>query len=119
FVLHPFLGVLSIAGAVILVGLTIWGYYAAREPTRQAAEHASRRNAWIEGGRRNAETLRALGMLGAIRARWMEAHLATLVAQMHGADSAGRIAAFAKAFRILLQSVLLAAGAWLVIQQLA
>ena len=119
FFLHPMLGMLSIAGAVVLVGLTVWGYYAAKEPTRDAAEHASRRNAWIEGGRRNAETLRALGMLGAIRARWTEAHLATLVAQMRGADAAGRISAFAKAFRILLQSVLLAAGAWLVIDKLA
>ncbi len=119
FLLHPLLGALSIAGAAILVGLTIWGYYAAKEPTREAVEHASRRNAWIEGGRRNAESLRALGMLGAIRARWTEAHLATLLAQMRGADAAGRIAAFAKGFRILLQSVLLAAGAYLVIERLA
>jgi PrtD family type I secretion system ABC transporter len=119
FLLHPLLGALAIAGALILVGLTIWGYYAAKEPTRNAVEHASRRNAWIEGGRRNAETLRALGMLGAIRSRWTEAHLATLVAQMRGADAAGRIAAFTKAFRILLQSILLAAGAYLVIERLA
>ncbi len=119
FLLHPLLGALAIAGAVILIGLTVWGYYASKEPTRLAVEHASRRNAWIEGGRRNAESLRALGMLGAIRSRWTEAHLATLMAQMHGADAAGRIAAFAKAFRILLQSVILAAGAYLVIEQLA
>ena len=119
FLLHPLLGALSIAGAAILVGLTVWGYYAAKEPTRDAADHASRRNAWIEGGRRNAESLRALGMLGAIRARWTEAHVATLLAQMRGADAAGRIAAFAKGFRILLQSVLLAAGAYLVIERLA
>lgn len=119
FLLHPLLGALAIAGAAILVGLTVWGYYAAKEPTREAAEHASRRNAWIEGGRRNAESLRALGMLGAIRSRWTEAHLATLLAQMRGADAAGRIAAFAKGFRILLQSILLAAGAYLVIERLA
>jgi ATP-binding cassette subfamily C protein len=119
FLLHPLLGVLSIVGAVILIGLTLWGYYASKEPSRLATEHASQRNAWIEGGRRNAETLRALGMLSAIRSRWTAAHLATLVAQMHGADSAGRITAFTKAFRILLQSVLLAAGAYLVIEQLA
>jgi PrtD family type I secretion system ABC transporter len=119
FLLHPLLGALAVGGAVILVGLTIWGYYAAKEPTRQAVEHASRRNAWIEGGRRNAESLRALGMLGAIRSRWTEAHLATLMAQMGGADAAARIAAFTKAFRILLQSVILAAGAYLVIERLA
>jgi PrtD family type I secretion system ABC transporter len=119
FLLHPLLGALAVAGALILVGLTVWGYYAAKEPTRQAVEHASRRNAWIEGGRRNAESLRALGMLGAIRSRWTEAHMATLVAQMRGADAAGRIAAFTKAFRILLQSVILAAGAYLVIERLA
>jgi PrtD family type I secretion system ABC transporter len=119
FLLHPLLGALAIVGAVILIALTIWGYFASKEPNRLATEHASRRNAWVEGGRRNAETLRALGMLGAIRSRWTDAHLATLLAQMHGADSAGRIAAFTKAFRILLQSVLLAAGAYLVIEQLA
>jgi PrtD family type I secretion system ABC transporter len=119
FLLHPLLGALAVVGAVILVALTIWGYYAAKEPTRQAVEHASRRNAWIEGGRRNAESLRALGMLGAIRSRWIEAHLATLMAQMGGADSAARIAAFTKGFRILLQSVILAAGAYLVIERLA
>jgi PrtD family type I secretion system ABC transporter len=119
FLLHPLLGALAIVGAVILIALTVWGYYASKEPTRLAAEHASRRNAWIEGGRRNAESLRALGMLGAIRSRWTEAHLATLVAQMRGADAAGRITAFAKGFRILLQSVILAAGAYLVIEQLA
>jgi PrtD family type I secretion system ABC transporter len=119
FLLHPLLGALAIVGAVILIALTVWGYYASKEPTRLAAEHASRRNAWIEGGRRNAESLRALGMLGAIRSRWTEAHLATLIAQMRGADAAGRITAFAKGFRILLQSVILAAGAYLVIEQLA
>lgn len=119
FLLHPLLGALAVVGAVILVALTVWGYYASKEPTRLAADHASRRNAWIEGGRRNAESLRALGMLGAIRSRWTEAHLATLLAQMRGADAGGRITAFAKGFRILLQSVILAAGAYLVIEQLA
>ena len=119
FLLHPLLGALAIAGAVILVGLTVLGYYASKETNKEATDHASRRNAWIEGGRRNAESLRALGMLGAIRSRWTEAHLATLMAQMRGADAGGRIAAFTKAFRILLQSVMLAAGAYLVIEQLA
>ncbi|MDQ8732124.1 type I secretion system permease/ATPase [Bradyrhizobium sp. LHD-71] len=119
FLLHPLLGSLALAGAAILIGLTVWGYYVSKEPIRQATDHASRRNAWIEGGRRNAETLRALGMLSAIRSRWMEAHLSTLMAQMRGADAAGRIAAFTKGFRILLQSVLLAAGAYLVIEQVA
>ena len=56
------------------------------------------------------------GMLGAIRSRWTEEHIATLMAQMRGSDAAGRIAAFTKAFRILLQSVILAAGAYLVIE---
>jgi PrtD family type I secretion system ABC transporter len=119
FLLHPLLGALAIAGAVILVALTAWGYFASKESTRVATDHASRRNAWIEGGRRNAESLRALGMLGAIRSRWTEAHVATLMAQMSGADAAGRIAAFTKGFRILLQTVMLAAGAYLVIEQLA
>ena len=119
FLLHPLLGALAVVGAIVLVGLTVLGYYVSKDINKQATDHASRRNAWIEGGRRNAESLRALGMLGAIRSRWTEEHLATLMAQMRGSDAGGRIAAFTKAFRILLQSVMLAAGAYLVIEQLA
>lgn len=119
FLLHPLLGVLSVVGAIILVGLTVWSYRAAQEPTLEATVHAARRNVWIEGGRRNAESLRALGMFGAIRSRWSEEHVGSLMAQMRGADAAGQITAFTKSFRILLQSVILAAGAYLVIKQLA
>lgn len=119
FLLHPLLGALAIVGAIILIGLTIWSYRAAQEPTLEATLHAAKRNAWIEGGRRNAESLRALGMSGSIRNRWTDEHVSSLIAQMRGADAAGWINAFTKSFRILLQSVILAAGAYLVIRQVA
>ena len=119
FLLHPLLGALAVGGAVVLIGLTWLGFQAAKNPSQHATEHASRRNAWMEGSRRNAESIHALGMFQAVRARWTEAHLATLIAQMGAADSAARIAAFTKSFRIFLQSLLLATGAYLVIERLA
>ena len=119
FLLHPLFGVLAIVGAFILVILTYWGYRAAQAPTLEATILASRRNAWIEGGRRNAESLRALGMFSAIRSRWDNDHVEALSAQMTASESGARISAFTKSFRILLQSALLAAGAYLVIRQVA
>lgn len=119
FAFHPLLGYLSLAGAAILVTLMFWGFRVSKRSALRATEAASRRNAWMEGSRRNAETLLALGMISNIRNHWREAHQTSLVEQAAGAEAGGKISSFTKMFRVLLQILLLAAGAYLVIQNLA
>ena len=119
FLFHPLLGSLALVGSLILIVLTVWGYLAGRTSTRVAAELTAKRNAWMENGRRSAETLRALGMMSEVRGRWTQQHAAGLAEQMNGADIAARISSVTKAYRILLQAILLSAGAYLVIERLA
>jgi PrtD family type I secretion system ABC transporter len=119
FAFHPLLGYLSLAGAGVLVVLMYWGFTVSKRSALLATESVSRRNAWMEGSRRNAESLRALGMVSNIRNHWRDAHLTSLIEQAAGADAGGKITAFTKMFRILLQLLLLAVGAYLVIGNLA
>jgi PrtD family type I secretion system ABC transporter len=119
FAFHPLLGYLSLAGAVILVALMVLGFQVSKRSGLVATEAVSRRNAWMEGSRRNAESLRALGMVSNIRDHWRDAHVTALVEQAAGAEAGGKITAFTKMFRILLQLLLLAVGAYLVIENLA
>ena len=119
FAFHPLLGYLSLAGAAVLVALMYWGFTVSKRSALLATESVSRRNAWMEGSRRNAESLRALGMVSNIRNHWRDAHLTSLIEQAAGADAGGKITAFTKMFRILLQLLLLAVGAYLVIGNLA
>ncbi|MBL8575330.1 MAG: type I secretion system permease/ATPase [Hyphomicrobiaceae bacterium] len=115
FLLHPWLGLLACAGAVVVVVLTLVTEMKSREPMQKATQELGRRNAWTEGSRRNAEVLKALGMSKAIRDRWVASHSAASVEQVTGGDSVGGVSAITKAFRLFLQSALLGLGAYLVI----
>jgi len=116
---HPLLGALALAGALVLTGLMLLSFTLSRRGTQAATQAMARRNGWLMGARRNAETLQALGMAGHIRAHWQAAHLEALLAQVKAAETGAALSAFTKAFRILLQLLLLALGAWLVIGTMA
>lgn len=65
---------------------------------------------------RNAEVVHAMGMLEALVERWGLHHRKALELQARASDHAGAIIAFTKFFRILLQTVILGAGAYLAVE---
>ena len=67
--------------------------------------------------RRNAEVLVAMGMAGRLNARWSEANEKYLAGNQRASDVAGGLGAVAKVLRMMLQSAVLAVGAYLVIHQ--
>jgi PrtD family type I secretion system ABC transporter len=60
--------------------------------------------------------VRALGMAGRLGARWGEANARYLAYQQRTSDVAGGLGALSKVLRMLLQSAVLAVGAYLVIE---
>ena len=86
-------------------------------PARAAAEAAVARNGLAEASRRNAEALVAMGMAGHIAARWSEANRQYMRSQQEASDLGGGLAAISKVLRMMLQSGVLAVGAYLVIHQ--
>ena len=67
--------------------------------------------------RRNAEVLVAMGMTGRLTKRWSETNEEYIAGNQRASDVAGGLGAVAKVLRMMLQSAVLAVGAYLVIHQ--
>ena len=117
FAFHVMIGITALAGAIILVMLTLITEYMSREPAREAMGLASRRNDLAASSRRNAEVLVAMGMAGRLTRRWSEANEKYLAGNQYASDIAGGLGAIAKVMRMMLQSAVLGVGAYLVIHQ--
>src|SRR5882724_5227753 len=117
FAFHWLLGVTALVGAVILVTLTLITEYMSRTPAKEAMTLAARRNDLAASSRRNAEVLVAMGMAGRMNNRWNGANEEYLAGNQRASDVAGGLGAVAKVMRMMLQSAVLAVGAYLVIHQ--
>jgi len=117
FAFHPLIGLTALAGAIILIALTLLTEILMRAPTRAATEAAVVRSGLAEASRRNAEALVAMGMAGRIAARWNEANRRYMRSQQEASDLGGGLGASSKVLRMMLQSGVLAVGAYLVINQ--
>jgi ATP-binding cassette subfamily C protein len=117
FMFHPYIGLAALFGAMILGVLTYLTEVKTREPTRAATGFATTRNNLAETSRRNAEAITAMGMTGRIAALWRDANQKYMTSQRRASDVAGGFGSFSKALRMMLQSFVLAVGAWLVIHQ--
>jgi ATP-binding cassette, subfamily C, type I secretion system permease/ATPase len=117
FAFHWLLGVTALVGAIILITLTLITEFMSRSPAKEAMTLAARRNDLAAASRRNAEVLVAMGMSGRLRQRWSEANENYLAGNQRASDVAGGLGAVAKVLRMMLQSAVLAVGAYLVIFQ--
>jgi ATP-binding cassette subfamily C protein len=119
FAFHFWIGMTATIGAGILILLTLLTEWLALGPTRRAAELAQSRNALLEASRRNSETLVAMGMLPHLTGAWNRVNKAYLESNRRASDVSGGLGALAKILRLMLQSTVLAVGAYLVIHQQA
>ena len=117
FVFHPYIGLTALFGAMVLITITVFTELTTRQPTRSATQFATARNALLEASRRNAEAITAMGMVGRIAARWSDLNRKYMESTQRASDIAGGLGAMSKVLRMMLQSAILAVGAWLVINQ--
>jgi len=119
FAFHPLIGLTALAGAIILACLTIATEFLTRQPTQAATGFAATRASLAEASRRNAEALKAMGMVPRIAALWQDANGKYMASQQRASDVAGGFGSASKTLRMMLQSGVLAVGAYLVINQQA
>ncbi|MES5045245.1 type I secretion system permease/ATPase [Rhizobium nepotum] len=117
FLFHFWIGVTALAGAILLISLTILTNIFSQKPIRDTMVENMARNRQLEASRRNAEVVQAMGLGGRLGRRWQVSNEAYLAANRKASDVAGGLGNIAKYLRIVLQSAILAVGAWLVIQQ--
>ncbi|MBR1148664.1 type I secretion system permease/ATPase [Bradyrhizobium sp. AUGA SZCCT0431] len=119
FAFHFWIGVTVLAGALVLVSLTLLSELLAKKSALDANRIGNQRARLAETSRRNAEALTALGMTGWISRRWQSSNRKFLSGQVESSDLAAGLGAMGRAFRMMLQSGVLAVGAYLVINQQA
>ncbi len=115
FAFHPLLGWTALSGALLLVILTLSTEILTRRTAQEAVSAVQARNGVTTAGQRNAEVVHAMGMVGRIGDRWKQAHERLLGHQQRASDVIGGIGAASKVVRLLIQSAMLAMGAYLVI----
>ncbi|MCR2745235.1 type I secretion system permease/ATPase [Limnobacter parvus] len=117
FLFHPGLGLLAVVGALISITLTFANNKQTDPPLTEANRLAIKSAATADSNLRNAEVIEAMGMLGALRNRWLEEHFKFLALQAQASDKAAVWTHASKYFRIFLQSAALGLGAYYVIEQ--
>lgn len=115
FLLHVWLGVTALVGAILLLGLTLLTDKAIKAPAAKLSQVSAYRNSMAETNLRHVELLSVLGMRGRMEERWQNVNRMFLSAQSSLARSTGVLGGFSKLGRLFLQSAILTVGALLVI----
>jgi len=117
FLFNPVLGFVALGGAVVISGLIGLNELMSKAPVAEATRKAGGRATEVETGKRNSEAIQAMGMLGALTARWEMLNEGFRATQLRASDRGVFFSTLIKTIRFGLQSAVLAAGAWLAIQQ--
>lgn len=117
FLLHPWMGYAAIAGAAILIVIALATEILMRRRTRIVTNLGAHRQALIETARRNSEVLRGMGFGGRFAAIWGGVNRNYIDEATRLVDRSSGIGVVSKTYRQLLQSLVLALGAYLVIRQ--
>jgi ATP-binding cassette subfamily C protein len=114
---HPLLALVAFVGMLALVAVMLATEYMSRAPTELAAHHASTRHRLAETSWRNAEVLSAMGMAHRFGERWQRSNERYMLSQQRASDLGASFGALSRALRMVLQSGVLAFGAYLVVLQ--
>ena len=112
---HPALGWGALLALTLMLALAWLNDRTSRGALEALQKDGQRAGRYVESSLRNAELLQALGMTGALLARW-EALQGRLTAAQGGAARAGAVfGALTRSMRQAISILMLALGAWLVL----
>lgn len=116
WLIHPYLGMLAAATAVLLFLLSLVNEAATRRLLRSAGEVNSLAMRDADATVRNAEVVSSMGMLPALVERWQLNHLSVLEHLRRAGERGGTLVALTKFLRLFAQVGVLGLGALLVIR---
>ena len=116
FLFHPWLGVFTVIGSLILAGLAVWNELTTRKSMSEANRLSVASSSYVNSTLHNAEVIQAMGMLTPLRRRWFNVQQRVITEQGEASDRSSRIAALSRFVRMTWQSLALGLGAILVIE---
>ncbi|MGH6762547.1 MAG: type I secretion system permease/ATPase [Phyllobacterium sp.] len=117
FLFHPSLGMLSLAGGLLIFLLVVANEFLARGPTREVGSRSAAKTKLMDSTRRNAEIVAAMGMTDRVTELFHERLGAYYGAQQLSSDRSNFFSSIIKSLRLVLQSAMLGLGAYLAILQ--
>ena len=117
FLFHPVYGYFAVVSAVIVTCLAVINEWVTKKDLALANTEAIQSRNLVAANLRNAEVIHAMGMLPALRRRWLTKHLTFLSAQSRASDRAGVLSNLSKSLRMISQSLILGLGGYLAIKQ--
>jgi len=117
FAFHSYLGWLALGAALVLMTVALLNQILTAEPEIESRSLSANSEKMAETFRRDAETVRALGMSGVVGNLWGKVRGEALEAQMVHSGRSGLFQTISKTLRMFLQSAVLALGAYLAVLQ--
>jgi ATP-binding cassette, subfamily C, bacterial exporter for protease/lipase len=116
FLIDPLIGVVTVIGALVLLGLAIAQARATQSALKDANEAALRSYGFTDAALRNGEVVRAMGMLPTLGRAWAQHRSITIE---RGADAAEASNAYNDAIKFVrmgMQVLIVAIGAYLILK---
>tara|TARA_B110000977_G_C11074043_1_gene490510 strand:+ start:463 stop:2136 length:1674 start_codon:yes stop_codon:yes gene_type:complete len=114
-IFHPWLGYLAIAGGFILLLLAAFGQLFSKKLVSKAIAASRIANKWSDYVGSEAEEIKSLGMSEAVYKKWNTLRVSALLQNVLASNKTSAVSTFTKTFRLLLQSLMLGLGAYLVV----
>jgi len=116
WLMHPWLGWLGAASAVVLFCLALLNELTTRKPQREATKGQAKAHQFVDTTLRNSEAVQAMGMLPNVLARWRLLQEQALTPQGAASSRSGTIIGLSRFLRLSVQVAILGLGAMLVLQ---
>lgn len=113
FLIHPYLGFISVAAGLLLLGIAVINQKATSNPLGRANLHATKADAHANALARNSQIINAMGMLNESILHWGREQARALTYQSDAADRNFWISGASKGARLVTQIVILGVGAYL------
>lgn len=116
FLIHPALGLVGLAGAVIMFLFALANEWASRKPLDEAQENMVQSMQMVDLATRNAEAAEAMGMMEHVLGRWNKFRLQGAEKQNLASKRSQIIQACSRAMRMIIQICIIGVGGYLALQ---
>jgi len=115
FMFHPAIGMTAVLGTAAIVTMTLVTERMSRSAAKATMDSSAQRQVLADTTQRNAEVIRALGMVDRFGALWARVNERYLRENIRATDVHANLGSGAKVLRYVLQSGMLGIGAYLVV----
>ncbi|WP_342271886.1 type I secretion system permease/ATPase [Candidatus Tisiphia endosymbiont of Parasteatoda lunata] len=115
FLIHPYIGILTLAGAIIIVSTAFFNAAATNKTLGEASEFSIKGMTQADIANRNSEVVEAMGMMKNVTKNWHQFNIASLEKQSIASYRNGAISNFSRFIRNVMQMLVTGIGAYVVV----